>query len=311
MNSNRFAHKVALLLIAVFSFSSIFAQHLSQKDNEWRLVWSDEFNVNGRPDSRAWNYEHGFVRNHEAQWYQSDNAYCKDGCLVIEARKEKRHYANPNYRAMSGDWAAKRKKIEYTSASINTAGKQEFLYGRVEVRAKIPTRSGAWPAIWLLGSGVDWPSCGEIDIMEFYRIGDGNGVPHILANACWGTDRQWEAQWNSKAIPFSHFKAKDAKWAKRFHIWRMDWDEQSVRIYLDDELLNEIKQSEAVNGKLGGSVRQPFKRPMYLLLNLALGGDHGGKIRGGFPMRYLIDYVRVYQKVGNSTDSVRVNQSGL
>ena len=129
--------------------------------------------------------------------------------------------------------------------------------------------------------------------MEFYRK---QGIPHILANACWGTDKQYVAKWNSKAIPFTHFTNKDTLWAEKFHIWRMDWDEESIKIYLDDELLNEIKQSEAVNGKLGNG-EQPFKKPQYLLLNLALGGDNGGTIDdNAFPMRYYIDYVRVYEK---------------
>ena len=103
-------------------------------------------------------------------------------------------------------------------------------------------------------------------------------------------------KWNSKAIPFTHFTNKDTLWAEKFHMWRMDWDEESIKIYLDDELLNEIKQSEAVNGKLGNG-EQPFKKPQYLLLNLALGGDNGGIIDDkAFPMKYYIDYVRVYQK---------------
>lgn len=167
------------------------------------------------------------------------------------------------------------------------------MYGRFEVRAKIPVSGGAWPAIWTLGSGMEWPSCGEIDIMEYYRI---KGVPHILANAAWGTDRQWNAKWKSKAIPFTHFTDKDPAWADKFHIWRMDWDETAIKIYLDDELLNEIPLSETVNGTIGGGTN-PFRKPQYLLLNLALGGINGGEIDDkGIPMRYEVDYVRVYQK---------------
>ena len=261
--------------------------------NDWKLVWSDEFNTDGLLDSKVWNYEEGFKRNHETQWYQKANAYCKDGNLVIEARKEKKPRRNPGFRKNSSRWPENIEKIQYTSASVNTAEKKEFLYGRVEVRAKIPTAGGAWPAIWLLGRGMDWPSNGEIDMMEYYRK---QGVPHILANACWGTDKPWTAKWNSRAIPFTHFTDRDAQWADKFHVWRMDWDEQSIRLYLDDELLNEIRQDEAVNGKLGNG-EQPFKKPQYLLLNLALGGDNGGEIDdSALPMKYFIDYVRVYQK---------------
>lgn len=265
---------------------------LAQDMPGWKLVWSDEFNTDGRLDPKVWNYEEGFVRNHEAQWYQQDNAYCQGGNLVIEARKEKKKRKNPRYDKTSDNWACQRPTIDHTSASVNTAGKKEFCYGRVVVRAKIPTGGGAWPAIWLLGRGMDWPDNGEIDMMEYYRIG---GVPHILANACWGTDRPWTPEWNSKAVPFSHFTDRDPQWADKFHIWRMDWDEQAIRIYLDDELINDIPQRLAVNGTAGRG-EQPFKKPQYLLLNLALGGDHGGDITSQMPMRYEIDYVRVYQK---------------
>ena len=275
------------VLAMALSPSALMAQ------NDRKLVWSDEFNTDGLLDSKVWNYEEGFKRNHEAQWYQKANAYCKDGNLVIEARKEKKSRRNPGFRENSSRWPENIEKIHYTSASVNTAEKKEFLYGRVEVRAKIPTAGGSWPAIWLLGRGMDWPSNGEIDMMEYYRR---QGVPHILANACWGTDKPWTAKWNSKAIPFTHFTDRDAQWADKFHVWRMDWDEQSIRLYLDDELLNEISQAEAVNGKLGNG-EQPFKKPQYLLLNLALGGDNGGEIDdSALPMKYFIDYVRVYQK---------------
>lgn len=280
-------------MICCAFLAAMCTSSFAQDQEEWKLVWSDEFNINGRPDSTVWNYEIGFQRNHEDQWYQPANAYCKGGCLVIEAKKEKKERKNPGYDKNSQRWPQNVENIRYTSALLNTAQKKEFLYGRVEVRAKIPTASGAWPAIWLLGRGMEWPSNGEIDIMEFYRK---QGVPHILANACWGTEQPYVARWNSKAIPFSHFTDRDSKWAKKFHIWRMDWDEESIRIYLDDELLNEIKQSEAVNGKLGKEA-QPFKKPQYILLNLAIGGDNGGTIDDkAFPMKYYIDYVRAYQK---------------
>ena len=138
------------------------------QDN-WQLVWSDEFNTDGALDSSVWNFEQGYARNEEVQWYQADNAVCKDGCLVIEARKEENR-KNPLYVSGSNDWRKRRELIEYTSSSVTTAGKKEFLYGRFEVKARIPVAKGAWPAIWTLGSGMEWPSCGEIDIMEYYQI---------------------------------------------------------------------------------------------------------------------------------------------
>ena len=243
---------------------------------EYQLVFADEFDGNGRPDSTIWGYEQGFVRNHEAQWYQADNAYLHNGMLVIEARQE-----------------TGREGIPYTSASLNTKGKYSFLYGRLEVCARIPTAGGAWPAIWTLGNDMPWPSCGEIDLMEYYRI---NGVPHILANAAWGDNRPSHAVWNSKRIPFQHFLDKDPLWTDKFHVWRMDWDEKEIALYLDDELLNLIPMESVRNGRIGKELN-PFNYPQYILLNLALGGDNGGTIDdNAFPMYYFVDYVRVYQK---------------
>lgn len=283
------------------------------QDN-WQLVWSDEFDTDGLLNSSVWNFEQGYARNEEAQWYQPDNAICKDGFLVIEARKEQGR-KNPLYTAGSNDWRKKRELVEYTSSSVTTAGKKEFLYGRFEVRARIPVAKGAWPAIWTLGSSMEWPSCGEIDIMEYYQI---KGVPHILANAAWGTDRRWHAKWDSQAVPYSHFTDKDADWASKFHIWRMDWDEEAIKLYLDDELLNEIPLKNTINGKpVEGT--NPFTKPQYILLNLAVGGINGGLIdEAALPMKYEIDYVRVYQKekaiasgkVWRDTDGNVINAHG-
>ena len=257
----------------------------------YKLVWSDEFNKPGKPDSTVWSFEDGFVRNEELQWYQPDNAFCEKGLLIIEGRKEK--VRNTEYNKEGKSWKQARKYAFYTSSSLKTAGKKEFLYGRIEVRAKIPVGGGAWPAIWTLGNNMEWPSCGEIDIMEYYRI---QGIPHILANAAWGTDARYHAMWNSKKIPFDYFLQKDKEWASKFHIWRMDWDEEAIKLYLDNELLHEIPLSQTTNGSLGNH-QNPFKQPHYILLNLALGGVNGGEPdEKAFPMRCEIDYVRVYQK---------------
>lgn len=281
--------RVALLVISFFiTLSTVSAE-------EWTLVWSDEFNRNGTPDSTIWNFEEGFVRNEEAQWYQSPNAYQQDGCLIIEARRE--HRRNPMYDANSRQWRKQRQFIDYTSACLTTLGKKSFLYGRLEVCAKIPTAGGAWPAIWTLGSEMEWPSCGEIDVMEYYRI---DGKPHILANAAWGNDKPYDAVWNSQKIPFSHFTESSKDWENRFHIWRMDWDEDHILIYLDDELLNDIPLNTTNNGTIGHG-DNPFRKPHYILLNLALGGLNGGQIDDtAFPMRYEIDYVRIYQKTSQN-----------
>ncbi len=282
----------AVVAVGVLSAFSAMATGLPDGGNNWTLVWADEFDRDGEPDPSKWNFETGFVRNHELQWYKADNAVCRDGVLMIEAREES--LPNHQYVAGSDDWRKDRQWIECTSASLNTRGKMDFTYGRLEVRAKIPTASGAWPAIWLLGNEYEWPSCGEIDVMEYYRIND---VPHILANAAWGSDRPYNAVWNSRTVPFSHFLEKDPEWGDKFHVWTMDWTEDSIKIYLDGELINDIDLKLTVNGKADGKGVNPFRKPQYVLLNLAIAGDHGGEPQwDAFPLRYEVDYVSVYQK---------------
>ncbi|UOR07675.1 glycoside hydrolase family 16 protein [Hymenobacter aerilatus] len=250
----------------------------------WRLVWADEFNTEGRPDPKNWQFENGFTRNHELQWYQPDNARVENGMLVIEARKENR--PNPTYQPGSTDWKTSRPTIDYTSASLNTQGQQQWQYGRFEMRGRIDARPGLWPAFWTLGVAGEWPSNGEIDIMEYYK---GN----ILANVASGTDKRYNAKWHSETKAVDSFA--DPDWAKKFHVWRMDWDANSIRLYVDDLLLNETPLTATVNQD--GTGRNPMMQPHYILLNLALGGDNGGPLEGTIlPSRYEIDYVRVYQR---------------
>lgn len=271
-----------------------FVLCVSAQEKEYQLVWSDEFDVEGKP-SKEWSYESGFVRNEELQWYQSDNAYVKDGCLVIEGRKDL--LINPHYEVGSSDWRKNREFIHYTSSSLTTKFSQQFLYGRFEIRAKIPVASGAWPAIWLQGNKWEWPNNGEIDVMEYY-IKDGQ--PSILANACRGSSERWKGVWDSAVIPFSHFTEKDPYWADKFHVWRMDWDKKFIRIYLDEELLNEIDLSKTQNQGYDGNTENPFANNVagfkhYLLLNLTIGSNGDEPDDSQFPFRYFIDYVRVYQ----------------
>ncbi len=282
--------KTRLLAIALLSWVSltVAANNEVKEAPSYQLWWSDEFDTDGPPNAEYWSFEHGFARNHEDQWYQKENVVCKDGYCIITCKKERKD--NPWYVAGSTDWKTKRRYIDYTSASMTTNRKVFFTFGRMEVRAKIPTAGGAWPAIWLLGnnSPYEWPSCGEIDVMEYYR-------GKILANACHGNDKQWSAVWNSLAKPITDFIAADPEWADKFHVWRMDWDREAIKIYIDDELINSIDLSSTVNGKLGEGTN-PFHADQYVLLNLALGGDNGGAIDdSAFPIEYVIDYVRIYR----------------
>ena len=257
------------------------------------LVWHDEFDEDGLP-SDEWTCEQGFQRNEELQWYQSNNATVSGGCLVIEGRKEQ--VENPNYVAGSGNWKHNRKYAEYTSSSLTTQNSFAFHYGRIEVRAKIPTAKGSWPAIWLLGDKWEWPNNGEVDILEYYIK---NGCPSILANACWGDKERWKAVWNESVTPFSHFNAKDKDWAEKFHVWHMDWDESLMSIYVDDELVNRIDLSITYNMGYDGNHENPFtssEMKHYILLNLAIGGNGGTPDLQSFPLEYYVDYVRVYQK---------------
>lgn len=261
----------------------------------YKLVWHDEFNVDGLPSS-DWVAEEGFQRNEELQWYQPDNATVSDGCMVIEGRVER--VKNPNYDASSSNWQLNREFAEYTSSCMTTQKSYAFKYGRMEVRAKIPTTAGAWPAIWTLGNQWEWPMNGEIDLMEFYIK---NGEPSILANACWSSERQWTAVWDESVTPFTHFTSKDSKWDEKFHVWRMDWDASFIRLYLDDELLNEVDLSATQNQGYQGNTENPFSNDVednaqYILLNLAIGSNGGTPDVSKFPLHYYVDYVRVYQK---------------
>jgi beta-glucanase (GH16 family) len=257
---------------------------LSPADTTWKLVWADEFNTPGAPDPKNWQFETGFARNHEDQWYQADNARCANGLLTIEARREQK--PNPTYRATGGDWRTQRKTIDYTSSSLNTNGLHQWQYGRFEMRGRIDISPGMWPAFWTLGVAGEWPSNGEIDIMEYYRN-------DLLANVAWGTSQRYKAEWRTTKKPITSFN--DPDWASKFHVWRMDWDETGIRLYVDDQLLNNVSLQETINQN--GSGTNPFKQPHYILLNLALGGDNGGDpSKTTFPRRFDIDYVRVYQR---------------
>ena len=250
----------------------------------YELAWSDEFDRDGAPDSTNWRFERGFARNEEAQWYQPENARVSNGMLIIEGRRER--VPNPTYDSTATDWRRSRRFAEYTSASMNTRGLHSWRYGRFEMRGKIDTRSGLWPAFWTLGTAGRWPANGEIDIMEYYR-----GM--LLANVAWANASRG-AVWDDSRLPIEQL---GADWSSQFHVWRMDWDENEIRLYVDDRLLNTTDLRTTINGD--EAQLNPLRQPHYILLNLAIGGMNGGDPSAtAFPSRFEVDWVRVYRKKG-------------
>ena len=241
------------------------------KDTIKKLVWSDEFNITGHPDTTKWAYNIGTGSNgwgnNELEYYtnSNNNARVENGNLIIEARKENVGGQN------------------YTSARMLTQGKADWTYGRFEIRAKLPAGVGSWPAIWMLGSNIDqvgWPACGEIDIME--HVGKSLNEIH------------WSA--HSKLYNWPKGTQKTAKAfindvTTSFHVYTLDWSKKEMKFYVDNVLYltveNENKSDEYY----------PFVAPQFLLLNLAVGGGFGGpKVDDSiFPIRMEVDYVRVYQ----------------
>jgi beta-glucanase (GH16 family) len=221
------------------------------------------------------------VRNNELQWYQPENAVCTNGLLLIEARRE--HKPNPDYSSNNPNWRADRRWIEYTSASLTSRRLQEFTCGKFEMRARIDTRLGSWPAFWTLGDtpGVGWPACGEVDIMEYY-------TGKVLANIGYGLNGH--IKWSSIRKPIADLGGE--AWSKQFHTWSMEWDPQKIDLLLDGTLMNHLELDSADNADHGN----PFHSPVYFILNQAIGGECGGDpAQTDFPVRYEIDWVRVYQ----------------
>ncbi|SOE22051.1 Glycosyl hydrolases family 16 [Spirosomataceae bacterium TFI 002] len=276
-----------ILFLLLLCYSS-FSQNTAPISFEGKkLVWNDEFNIEGKPNPENWSFEEGFKRNNELQWYQEKNAICENGLLKITANSVKRD--NPTYQEGSKDWRYSRPAITFTSASIHTRNKKQFQFGTFLIRAKLDSTLGSWPAIWTLGVEKPWPSNGEIDIMELYRV---NGEATILGNMAWGTDQAYKAKWDNRKIPLTHFLEQDPDWINKFHIWRMDWTENDIKIFIDGELINEVKLSETINP----DGFNPFKQPHYFLLNLAIGGNNGGEpSQETKTIKYEVDYVRVYQ----------------
>ncbi|MDR2441844.1 MAG: glycoside hydrolase family 16 protein [Planctomycetaceae bacterium] len=237
-----------------------------------KLVWSDEFDGNGLPNSEKWGYETGYVRNKEKQYYTNarlENAEVKDGFLVITARKD-------DFR--NGD-----KTYPITSASVISKGKGFWNRGRIEVSAKVPKSLGTWPAIWMLPKDqkAGWPQCGEIDILE--HVGFDPQKIHFNVHV----DKYNHTKKNNKGKSVS-CPDPDTK----FHVYAIEWFDDRIDFYFDTEkCFSYVNEGE-------GETSWPFDKPFYLILNLAFGGSWGGTKgidESSLPQQFLIDYVRVWQ----------------
>lgn len=244
-----------------------------ENNKEWTLVWGDEFDYTGLPDSGKWSYDTSGNTsgwgNNEVQHYTSgrkENAWVSDGKLQIIARKEQ----------MEGK--------SYTSARLVSKGKGDWLYGRFEMRAKLPGGRGTWPAFWMLPTDWEygnWPKSGEIDIMENV----GYDPDTIVGSA-------HTAKYNHAIHTEKNARIGCPDCTTDFHIYSLEWEKDEYRVYLDDTLYFTFRNEGT------GSDVWPFDKRFHLLLNLAVGGNWGGQ-KGIddslFPHVYEIDYVRVYQ----------------
>lgn len=239
------------------------------------LVWSEEFDYDGSLDEAIWTIEYGNGNNGwgnwEAQYYTANNLEVSDGILKIHAIKENKY------------------GFKYSSGRIHTGDSYSFQYGKMEVRAKLPSNTGTWPAIWLLGesylSGTPWPDCGEIDLMEQ----TGANKNKILGTVHWKSSDN-NASYPNRPKPESTNigtgEISISAAASEFHIYTMDWTKDSIKMFLDGDLFFTFL--------IGNS--HPFDNPFFIILNTAVGGTLGGNIDSNFPDDVMeIDYVRVYQ----------------
>jgi len=234
----------------------------------YELVWQDEFEADQLSDDYIFEIGTGSSGwgNNESQYYREENTRLEEGYLVIQAKKE-------NFEGQ-----------EYTSSRIITEGKQEFKYGRFDIRARMPYGQGIWPAIWMLGSNfrqVGWPQCGEIDIMEM--IG-GQGRERIVHGTV-----HWQS--NDGYANYGHSKElSDVTLADQFHVFSIIWDENSIQWLIDNEPYGTI---DTIPAHL-----DEFREEFFFIFNVAVGGNWPGYPDGNttFPQEMWIDYVRVFQQ---------------
>lgn len=240
--------------------------------DDWIPIWCDEFDGDS-VDVNKWNFEdQPSPWNEEVQYYSPNNIFTEDGKLIIEARKE----------SLGGR--------EYTSGRMHTQNKGDWLYGRVIVRAKMPTGRGSWPAIWMIPTDSvygNWPLSGEIDIMEY--VGYDQNKIH-------GNFHTSKYNWMKSNNIGTSVMVENVE--ERFIDYEMIWKPGSISLYVDGEFLVAYEYIASIEKNVPYHQAWPFDQKFYLVLNLALGG--WGGVQGiddeAFPMRYEIDYVRVYQR---------------
>ena len=246
----------------------------------YRLVWADEFDVDGLPDPAKWDYETyrngiGWF-NHELQYFaraRPENSRVAGGSLIITARKEDLSVAG------LGDWGGQR----YSSARLLTRGKAQWTYGFIEIRAQLPCGRGSWPALWTLSAPPQqaWPDDGEIDIME--HVGFDPGVIH-------GTAHSLAYNHTRKNVRSAITTVADACTA--LHKYQLTWTANQLKVGVDDRNYYQYSNDGS------GNAEWPFESPQYLIFNIAVGGDWGGPMGVDdaiFPIQMNVDYVRVYQ----------------
>ena len=277
-----------LLLVTRAGFCSPLLR--SPDTGNWKLIWADEFNeADGRLNPGKWHREEGFLRNEELQYYtdSSKNLQISNGKLVLTALKET--LSNKDYWPEApphSKWVMTRPMAKYSSASITSENHFSFTYGRLDVRAALPRGNGLWPAIWLLGVNekeVGWPECGEIDVME--HIGR---LPNLI-----------HASVHFKGSDGSPIRksanAKLPRTSSDFHVYTMIWDKEGISILVDNERYFSIAFKDLPSLYRNTN---PFKKPFFLKINLALGGKWAGPIDvGQLPQNMVIDYVRVYKRI--------------
>jgi beta-glucanase (GH16 family) len=246
----------------------------------YRLVWSDEFDTAELSPTKWNHWVTGNPFNNELQYYtrHPQNSRLEDGLLKIIA-------LDTPYTDVDGTRA-------YSSARINSKGHAEFLYGRFDIRAKLPTGQGMWPAIWMLPTDNvygGWPKSGEIDIMEM--IGSDPSTIHGTLHHTLPNSPDHDSAGSAFRLPAGSF-------ADDFHVFTIEWEETEMRWYVDGEQFRVARQWATD----GYAFPAPFNQRFHFLLNLAVGGDWPGSPDATtvFPQVMEVDYVRAYEAVATS-----------